>query len=62
MRRVCTCCGEAYDDDGGLQEALDLFERAHGRKARDGEELEQWLDRVEPLAPASAIPSTRTLQ
>ena len=44
MKQICTCCGEEYQTDGGLQEAMDLFERVHGRKANGAEELEGWLD------------------
>ena len=40
MKRRCACCGEEFEADGGLQEALDLFRRVHGREASGAEELE----------------------
>ena len=43
MKRRCACCGEEFEADGGLQEALDLFRRVHGREASGAEELESWL-------------------
>ena len=44
MKNICQYCGQEFDTDGGLAEAMSLFERVHGRKANSAEEMESWID------------------
>jgi hypothetical protein len=44
MKRICACCGGEVEADGGLQEALDLFERvAMAGKPMTARSLKAWL-------------------